>query len=186
MIQETRYMSINEAAQALHLSVSTVKQWINCGVLLAKTTGENEQLLSTSVDAILAERKNHSIISPVASDVLKIAIVEDDLDLTKLLEMTIHGFEFKSQVHTSTNGLSGLALLCEFRPDVLITDLNMPVMDGFRMINALENSELTSKKLIVTTALSDSDIEDRGGLPKRAIVIRKPFSLNELEDKLKP
>ena len=186
MIQETRYMSINEAAQALHLSVSTVQQWIHCGVLLARTTGEDQQLLGTSVDAILAEKKSHSIISPVAPDVLKIAIVEDDLDLTKLLEMTIHGFEFKSQVHTSTSGLSGLALLCEFRPDVLIADLNMPIMDGFRMINALENSELAPKKLIVTTALSATDIEDRGGLPARAIVIRKPFSLSELEDKLKP
>ena len=186
MTHETSYLSIAEAAQALHLSNNTIKHWINCGVLLAKTSEKDAQLLGSSVDAILAERKNHSIISPVAPDVLKIAIVEDDLDLTKLLEMTIHGFEFKSQVHTSTNGLSGLALLCEFRPDVLITDLNMPVMDGFRMINALENSELAPKKLIVTTALSDSDIEDRGGLPKRAIVIRKPFSLNELEDKLKP
>lgn len=186
MPQETSYLSIIQASQDLRLSTNTIEHWVNCGVLLANSSGGNIQILRASVDALLAERKHYSIISPVALDVIKIAIVEDDLDLTKLLEMTIHGFEFKSQVHTSANGLSGLALICEFRPDVLIADLNMPVMDGFRLINALENSELAPKKLIVTTALSPSDIEDRGGLPRRAIVIQKPFSLDELENQLKP
>ena len=186
MTVESQYQTLEETALSLNLTTKTVEQWVDVGALLGKKEATGLEILKSSILSIIEERQNFVMISPVASDVLKIAIVEDDLDLTKLLEMTIHNFDYKTQIYSCTNGLSGLALHCEYRPDVLIVDLNMPIMDGFRMINALENSELAPKKIIVTTALSAEDIKARGGLPKRAIVISKPFSLSELEGHLQP
>ena len=187
MVSQSSYISIKDAAKQLHLSSATVNQWIAAQVLLARhNPTEEPEVFVGSISTILEEKRVLPIIDPVATDVLKIAIVEDDLDLTKLLEMTIHSFEFKTQIQTATNGLKGLALLSEYKPDVLIADLNMPVMDGFRMLRAIDGSDLAPKKLIVTTALSLGDIDTRGGLPKNAQVIRKPFALTELESLLRP
>ena len=72
-------------------------------------------------------------------------------------------------------------MLGEFRPDILITDLNMPDMDGFRMLQSIEGSEFSPPKLIVTTALDAKDINARGVLPTRATVLHKPFTLSDLE-----
>jgi CheY-like chemotaxis protein len=100
--------------------------------------------------------------------------------------MSIEGFDFKTEVHSAVNGFQGLVLMSEFRADVVIADLNMPQMDGFRMLAALESSEFAPKKIIVITALSDADIAERGGVPARAVVLRKPIALNDLEEHVRP
>jgi CheY-like chemotaxis protein len=100
--------------------------------------------------------------------------------------MTIHSFDFKTQILAVSNGFSGLALLSEYKPDVLIADLNMPVMDGFRMLKAIDGTELSPKKILVTTALSPEDVRERGGIPAQAKLIGKPFALSELKSLLRP
>jgi len=181
------YTSIEMAAEQLHLSKATIIQWMAAEVLLSRQTpNQVPEVFAGSIASVLEERKKLPIIDPVATDVLKIAIVEDDLDLTKLLEMTIHSFDFKTQILSVTNGLSGLALLSEYKPDALIADLNMPIMDGFRMLKAIDGTELSPKKIIVTTALSPEDVHRRGGVPQGAKLIGKPFALTELESLLRP
>jgi hypothetical protein len=181
------YTSIEMAAEQLHLSKATIIQWMAAEVLLSRQTpNQVPEVFAGSIASVLEERKKLPIIDPVATDVLKVAIVEDDLDLTKLLEMTIHSFDFKTQILSVTNGLSGLALLSEYKPDALIADLNMPIMDGFRMLKAIDGTELSPKKIIVTTALSPEDVHRRGGVPQGAKLIGKPFALTELESLLRP
>ena len=72
-----------------------------------------------------------------------------------------------------------------FRPDVLIADLNMPDMDGFRMLRSIQGSEFAPRKIIVTTALSTSEITERGGVPAEALVLQKPYPLSLLENALR-
>ena len=139
MSSASSYISLSQAAEKLHLSTATILRWIAADALLVRRNPNQEpQVATESIDALIHAKKSLPIIDPVAPDVLKVAIVEDDLDLTKLLEMTIHSFDFKTQIQTASNGLIGLALLSEYKADVLIADLNMPVMDGFRMLNAIE------------------------------------------------
>ena len=75
-------------------------------------------------------------------------------------------------------------MLGMFQPDVLIADLNMPDMDGFRMLRSIEGSEFSPKTIIVTTALSLAEIAERGGLPPGALVLQKPYPLGLLEEAL--
>ena len=187
MSSASSYATISQAAAQLHVSVATIHRWIATEALLARRNPNQEpEIFADSIHALLNEKKSLPIIDPVATDVLKVAIVEDDLDLTKLLEMTIHSFDFKTQIQTAGNGLKGLALLSEYKADVLIADLNMPVMDGFWMLRAIEGTDLAPKKMIVTTALNPADIDARGGLPPNTKIIRKPFALTELESQLRP
>lgn len=183
----TGYLSISEAAERMHVLPQTVEHWIGAGVLLAQENPNAQaQVLAESVTHWLSEKNHLPILRPVAPDVLKVAVVEDDPDIVKLLEMSIEGFDFKTEVHSAVNGFQGLVLMSEFRADVVIADLNMPQMDGFRMLAALESSEFAPKKIIVITALSDADIAERGGVPARAVILRKPIALNDLEEHVRP
>ena len=66
---------------------------------------------------------------------------------------------------------------------MLITDLNMPGMDGFKMIASLRQNGQPhgDMAIVVVTALSDDDIAQRGGLPPGVRVFHKPVPFDELE-----
>ena len=72
------------------------------------------------------------------------------------------------------------------RPDLLITDLNMPGIDGFRMISALASDPACANmELIAVTALGAGEIADRGGLPARVTVMTKPVPFDRLEQRVR-
>jgi excisionase family DNA binding protein len=186
MSQDAAYISTREAADLLGISLRTAQLWVENGALLAwKTTGGHRRILLHSVQKIIDERNNAGAESILQSpQALKIAIVEDDPDVVSLLQMTIESLDFASIVQTRSDGFKGLIMLGLFQPDVLIADLNMPDMDGFRMLRSIEGSEFSPKKIIVTTALSLAEIAERGGLPPGTFILQKPYPLGLLEEAL--
>jgi excisionase family DNA binding protein len=187
MNQEAAYISTREAAELLGISLRTAQLWVENGALLAwKTSGGHRRILLHSVQKILDERERSAVDVVRAPDArLKVAIVEDDPDVVTLLQMTLTGLDFPCDVQTRSDGFKGLILLGTFRPDVLIADLNMPDMDGFRMLRSIQGSEFAPRKIIVTTALSTSEITERGGVPAEALVLQKPYPLSLLENALR-
>jgi excisionase family DNA binding protein len=187
MNQEAAYISTREAAELLGISLRTAQLWVENGALLAwKTSGGHRRILLHSVQKILDERERSAIDLVRAPDArLKVAIVEDDPDVVTLLQMMLTGLDFPCEVQTRSDGFKGLILLGTFRPDVLIADLNMPDMDGFRMLRSIQGSEFAPRKIIVTTALSTSEITERGGVPAEALVLQKPYPLSLLENALR-
>jgi excisionase family DNA binding protein len=187
MNQEAAYISTREAAELLGISLRTAQLWVENGALLAwKTSGGHRRILLHSVQKILDERERSAVDVVRAPDArLKVAIVEDDPDVVTLLQMMLTGLDFPCDVQTRSDGFKGLILLGTFRPDVLIADLNMPDMDGFRMLRSIQGSEFAPRQIIVTTALSSSEITERGGVPAEALVLQKPYPLSLLENALR-
>ena len=188
MNSEDAYVSTREAAELLGISLRTAQLWVESGVLLAwKTSGGHRRILRKSVDGLLAERARQARTSvSQASDegAFKVVVVEDDQDLLRLNELSLSDRVEKIEVRSAKDGFAGLVLIGQFLPDLVIADLNMPGMDGFRMINSLIGSEFAPTQIIVSTALSPADIEQRGGLPKALEVLHKPYSLEILEQKV--
>ena len=188
MTSEDAYVSTREAAEILGISLRTAQLWVESGVLLAwKTSGGHRRILRRSIDALLAERSkisNPNIEAPTLSQSLKLVIVEDDQDLCRLITLFLGDLERPIDVRSAKNGFEGLVLIGQFRPHVVIADLNMPGMDGFRMIQALLGTEFAPQKILVSTALSPADIEARGGLPESIDVLQKPYSLELIEAKI--
>lgn len=188
MAGEGAYISTREAADLLGVSLRTAQLWVEQGVLLAwKTAGGHRRILLDSVEKVLDERKKISL--PKNLNVLpknRLALVEDDPDLLRLLEITVAGTPGDFEIQTATDGFKGLVMIGEFKPDILIADLNMPHMDGFRMLRAIQDSEFSPRLVIVTTALSQEDIKLRGGLPDGVHVLQKPYSLSDLTKLISP
>ncbi|MBT8526077.1 response regulator [Polynucleobacter paneuropaeus] len=188
MSSKDAYVSTREAADLLGISLRTAQLWVESGVLLAwKTSGGHRRILRQSVDALLAERARQSgtsVKKSAANDALKVVVVEDDQDLLRLIELSLSDLPRPTEVRSAKDGFAGLVLVGQFLPDLVIADLNMPSMDGFRMIQSLIGSELAPTKIIASTALSPADIELKGGLPDSVEILQKPYSLKLLEEKV--
>ena len=189
MTSEDAYVSTREAADLLGISLRTAQLWVESGVLLAwKTSGGHRRILRQSVDALLAERIKQTSTTPkieINQSALKVVVVEDDQDLLRLIELALTDLPQSVEVRTAKDGFAGLVLIGQFLPNLVIADLNMPGMDGFRMIQSLIGSEFAPAKIIVSTALSSADIELKGGLPESVEILQKPYSLEILEQKVK-
>jgi DNA-binding response OmpR family regulator len=108
----------------------------------------------------------------------RVLIVEDDASIRDTLELAlaVQGY----QVATAANGRDGIALLRECRPDLIVLDLMMPVMDGwqFRVEQRLAGCDGVPV-LVLTASRNAADSEDTLGAAER---LQKPFDLRCLLD----
>jgi excisionase family DNA binding protein len=174
--------STREAAQLLGISLRTAQLWVESGALRAwKTEGGHRRILRSSVEELLEQRRR-AVSTEKSPGGFRIVVVEDEPDLAKLYRLTIEGWGLPVRVVTAANGFEGLIRIGEERPDLLISDLNMPGMDGFRMIRMLRgNPEFRKMGIVVATALGPAEIADRGGLPADVKVFTKPLAFSDLE-----
>ncbi|HKG23797.1 MAG TPA: response regulator [Blastocatellia bacterium] len=81
----------------------------------------------------------------------KILVVEDNLDMRELLHLYLKREGFT--VLTAADGREGLYLTTSERPDLIITDINMPNLDGIEMMKQIRSHpELADISIIVLTA----------------------------------
>lgn len=82
---------------------------------------------------------------------MKILIIDDEPELVEILSIALNGAH---EVITAYNGKDGLDLALAQNPDLIISDINMPQMDGLTMLEKLRNTGF-KKPLIFVTAYSD-------------------------------
>ena len=84
---------------------------------------------------------------------LKTLIVEDDDSVQMLL---VEIFKENNYItFKASNGKIGLELCREYKPDVILTDLLMPVMDGFSFIEAVRKFDKTTPIIVISGTSND-------------------------------
>jgi excisionase family DNA binding protein len=175
--------STKETAALLDVSLRTVQLWVESGVLRAwKTAGGHRRIPREAIDELLAGRRRSLAGDKAPAERFKLLVAEDEADLLKLYRLQIEGWGLPVTLLTAHNGFEALIRIGEQRPDLLLTDLNMPGIDGFRMIRTLRaNDDFRGMEIIAVTALGAEEIKDRGGLPDGVGVFTKPVPFSELE-----
>ena len=187
MNDQENVLSTRQAAKMLDVSLRTVQLWVESGVLKAwKTPGGHRKVALSSVEQLLENRK-----SAISSDIkhqkrnsqdFSILVVEDDEALRNLFYYYFSNWKIKINLIFAKNGFEGLTSLGKEPPNLVITDLLMPGMDGFEMIRHLKKSpEYRNLEIIVITGLSDDDIAKQGGLPENVRLFHKPLSFEVIE-----
>lgn len=109
----------------------------------------------------------------------KILVVEDEeivrSNIAEILKA--EGFE----IAEAENGVQAIKELSRFYPDLIISDIMMPGMDGFELVNYIQNNPLTSSiPIILLTARAESTDIRRGMQFGADDYITKPFKANDL------
>lgn len=107
-----------------------------------------------------------------------VLIAEDESRFLYFLEEALEEFSDRFRVLTAGNGLEALAVLESKSVSVLVTDLNMPRMDGFTLLSHV-NERYPDLPVIVMTGYDRPEI--RAKLPKDLVsFLEKPFSPDKL------
>ncbi len=114
----------------------------------------------------------------------KVLVVEDDRFLSSAYraKLTKSGFE----VEIAGNGEEALEALKTFKPDIILLDMVMPVMDGFTTIGHIrKDSALKSIPIIVTSNLGQKeDLDKAMNLGADDYLVKSNLSLDVLVDKI--
>jgi excisionase family DNA binding protein len=183
-MSDQQFCSTHEAAKLLGVSVKTVQLWTESGELRAwKTPGGHRRIAKSSVDEVLQkrERKQIDALSRIRPRQFTILIVDDDPDVHRLYELMIPHWGLVARITAAKDGFEGLIRIGADKPDLLITDLRMPGMDGFAMIAALRaDPALREVRIFVCSALSEGEIARLGKLPADIRVFSKPIPFEQL------
>lgn len=185
--------STKEAASLLGVSHRTVQLWVEGGVLQAwKTAGGHRRILLSSVHRLVAQRNQAvtggqppaAAAEPAPSSARRIVMADDDATLLRLYELEISGWGLDAELIKARDGFDALIRIGEAKPDLLISDLNMPGMDGFRMVRTLRADPRYGKMAIIVISGLDRATIASMGLPSDIPVFSKPVRFPELRAKV--
>ena len=108
---------------------------------------------------------------------MKILLLEDDLILNEIIEE--HLISQKHEITTVFTGLEAQDLLYSQKFDLLLLDVNVPILNGFELLKELRQKEIYTPAIFLTSLNQVSDIEEgfKSGCDD---YIKKPFDFDEL------
>ncbi|MDM8521854.1 response regulator [Desulfococcaceae bacterium HSG8] len=116
---------------------------------------------------------------------LKVLIVDDEPNIVVPLQflMEQNGYD----VMVAESGEQAMDIVPEFRPDLILLDIMLPVLDGFGVCQMVrENPDWQDTKIILITAMGRDEVNITKGLALGAdAYITKPFSNSEVVEKVK-
>lgn len=177
------YCGTTYAAKLLGLSVATVQSLVEKGEIEAwKTLGGHRRLSLRAINAYL--QKNSPQRAQVDADRrnrLSVLVVEDDEATCELYKAQFNEWDMAVDCSFMPSALEALMDIASMRPDLLITDLNMPGVDGMEMLRALKrNQQLLAMQILVISGLPRESITERGGLPLNSYYLEKPINFDWL------
>ncbi|MBF0446048.1 MAG: response regulator [Magnetococcales bacterium] len=164
-----------EAGRRLGVSQGTILNWIKQKTLPSwSTVGGHRRIPVESVDIILKQR-HEELQESSEHKTVSLLLVEDDSVLMAFYESMVKAWHLQVDLVTASNGFDALIQIGKTVPDIIITDLVMPKIDGIEMVKAIRgNPELNGTSIIAVTMLDASEIAQRGGLPIDVQVFQKP------------
>jgi len=112
----------------------------------------------------------------------KVLLVEDNVDLRKFMQVNLQGDYALSEAE---NGALGYDIALDTIPDLIVSDVMMPVMDGICLCDKLKQEDRTSHiPIILLTARADMDSRLEGLGIGADDYITKPFKMEELRARI--
>jgi excisionase family DNA binding protein len=184
VVGDDSYCGTSYAAKLLGMSVATVQTLVEKGEIEAwKTRGGHRRISMRSINQYIRDNQPQSTFSesePATS--LQILVVEDDENTRELYKACFDEWNLPVDCSLMGSALEALVDIAALRPDLLITDLDMPGVDGFEMLKVLRrNPQLANMQVLVVTGMPEEAVVARGGLPPGTLFRQKPFNFDWLQ-----
>ena len=141
------------------------------------TTAATDEQLSASLKSV-QDSRHATLINENADELATVLIVDDNADMRAYLRTLLLD---RYYVIEAADGQSGLRLAVESVPDIVVSDVMMPVMDGLTFCSRLKQHEATSHIPVILLTARSSEQQHIEGLQTGAdIYMTKPFSADLL------
>ena len=176
------YCGTSYAAKMLGISVGTVQGLVEKGDLKAwKTQGGHRRI---SLKSIQEYQRRHNL-APASmmqgEDRLRVLVVEDDESTRLMLQANFDQWGLPLDVVMYASAMEALLDMPSLQPQLLLTDLRMPNVDGFEFLKTLSTHALFSNlAVVVITGMSAEDVRAKGGLPDGVQLLLKPIDMDWL------
>ena len=138
-----------------------------------------ESAVSASAPKVLPLANPLPVSASGAAGSYTILVVDDSPTIRKLVKMTLE--KYGHQVFAATNGLDALNQLKEVVPDLILSDINMPHMDGYQLCKMIRGNAITHNVPVVMLSGKDGIFDKlRGRLVGATAYITKPFEIDSL------
>ena len=118
---------------------------------------------------------------PMSEASKKILCIEDDRETAELIaeELAERGYD----IHVAHDGREGFAAIIKFQPDLVLSDISMPVMSGFELLERLTSlaPRFGNMPFVFLTALTDRDNELKGRQLGADDYVTKPIDFDRLD-----
>lgn len=138
-------------------------------------------------ELIAGYEENDNSEKPVSirtTDNYTLLLAEDNTELINFLKETLRD-QFK-QIYTATNGKDALQIVKDKQPDILVSDIMMPQMDGYELCKAIkEDIEISHIPVILLTARDDEKSRSLGYKNGADGYLVKPFDMDTLQERIR-
>ncbi len=153
--------------------------WVTCPYCGGKSNGEPAAVEAAAAAVSPPALKEMPAPEPARS--LKALVVDDDPDLRRIVRLTLEGAKLGLTVMTAQDGVEALELADIERPDIVVLDLSMPVMDGFEVCRRLRADMRTAfVPILMLTAKDGSQDVTKGFQVGTDDYLVKPVRREEL------
>ena len=111
---------------------------------------------------------------------IRLLLVEDDTNLSYIIQAALEDMIGDYEVTTANNGKEGLDKYREIRPDIIVADIEMPVMDGYEMVRRIRETDKETSIIFSSARVSPKDVVKGYELGVNNYV-KKPFLPEELD-----
>lgn len=185
------FCSTKQAASIIGVSHRTIQLWVESGILQAwKTAGGHRRITMQSVSRLVDQRRDAlapTSAAPMARQPApnarkKVLVADDDTTLLRLYELEMMGWDLPIDLVKAQNGFEALIKIGADKPALLISDLSMPGMDGFRMIRTLRLDPAFADMAIIVVSGLDKGTVSSMGLPADIPFFSKPVPFRDLRE----
>lgn len=175
-----------EVASRMGVSLQTVQRWVDAGRLRAwRTPGGHRRIDAASAELLFTEMQNFARVGesarPVAERRLRVMLVDDSPIDREILEHLARTALPQAELVVASNAIDALVDMGRCMPDILLTDIAMPQMDGLKMVRCLaERAPPAPRLVVVVSSLSPQQVDARGGLPLGVPCLSKPVDPQRL------
>ncbi|OGR84789.1 MAG: hypothetical protein A2901_06185 [Elusimicrobia bacterium RIFCSPLOWO2_01_FULL_54_10] len=180
-------LTTHEVSRYLHVDLSTVINWCDQGKLEAyKTPGGHRRV---SRENFLKFLKQYEI--PMSADIkrslqggTRILIVDDEADVRKVINRVLMKSLPMAEIVEAEDGFEAGKMLLDARPHLVILDLKLPGMDGFKVCaNIRADDRFKETKILAVTGQDTSENKARILEAGADDYLPKPFALEVLDEK---
>lgn len=171
-----------QAAARLGVAPNSVMAWADAGLLHAwRTPGGHRRISAASVQAMLEEREQRTAAARTAAQA--VMLVEDNPDTAAVLSAHLAQILPAARVRVVRDGFQALLEAGREPPDLMLTDINLPGMNGIVMVQRLREQPAARRmRYLLVSNYGPQELAPFGEPPPDVPLLRKPVSAGQLRE----